>query len=367
MSLVHPAVRFVQAEDGRWLAVNADAGCAFSMNQRTRLLAGLLQRHDRLEAAHEAYERASGTPIPFEAFSRNAMAVADALQKPSTSARDQLTFGFTLLPARCFARLAKPFRWLVDPVYLVATAVLVPVLLALCLRGDSIATSMSLYRQGFAGLSVIMASVLFHEIGHAAALLRHGRVVGRLGAGINLIFPALYTEVLEHAVMGRREKLWLNVSGVYFQALFAHLVVLYSLASGDYPMRHFAAIVYLLALFQLLPLNRQDGVWLISDLMTRNGRSFRAWAQVASLIVATALVALLVTRVLWPYWETCMSLARNSEGFASVGAARHASGLAGTLIVMAWAVRVVRSALALPGRRRTAVISSRHINQGVAP
>jgi hypothetical protein len=211
-----------------------------------------------------------------------------------------------------------------------------------------------MYRQGLVGLTVIMASVVFHEIGHAAALVRHARSVGHLGAGINLIFPALFTEILEHAVMTRREKFWLNISGIYFQTLFGHLVVLYSYVSGDDALRHYALIVYLLAIFQLLPLNRQDGVWLVSDLMTKHDKAFRAWMQTTSMLLAAGLVTFMSTRVVIPYWVSRFAMMEFGLPFFSGSTGRHISGLLGTFIVIAWALRLVRSVLALSGRRRTA-------------
>jgi hypothetical protein len=357
--LLNPAIRFVPASGGRWLAVNAASGGAYDINDKTRLMAEALQQHASMPEAHVAFELAAQERISFEIFERNAKAVRVRLHAPNVTARDQLTVGFTLLPARYFATIARPFQVLIQTPLLIATGLLVPIVLWLCLQQQSLTTSLSVYRHGLVGLLVVMASVVFHEIGHAASLVRHGRSVGHLGAGINLIFPALFTEILEHAVMSRQEKFWLNIAGVYFQALFGHLVVVYSYVSGYASLRPYAVIVYLLALFQVLPLNRQDGVWLVSDLMARNSQTFRAWVQGISMLLAAGLVAFMVTRVAIPYWQNRHAMMEFGLNFFSGNAARHVSGLLGTFIVIAWALRLARSTLAVSGRRRAARIPPR--------
>lgn len=53
------------------------------------------------------------------------------------------------------------------------------------------------------GVSLVVASAAFHELGHAAALRYGGGKVRGMGVGLYLVYPAFYTDVTDNYRLGR--------------------------------------------------------------------------------------------------------------------------------------------------------------------
>ncbi|HEY6502202.1 MAG TPA: hypothetical protein VIZ20_22425 [Streptosporangiaceae bacterium] len=115
-----------------------------------------------------------------------------------------------------------------------------------------------------AGLT--LASLLFHEFGHASACRYGGARPGVIGFGLYLIWPSLYTDVTDAYRLSRAGRLRTDLGGVYFNAIF-----ILGLA-GCYAMT--GRPVFLAAAFldnfqilqQLFPLVRMDGYFILGDL-----------------------------------------------------------------------------------------------------
>ncbi|WP_261994726.1 hypothetical protein [Streptomyces sp. ME109] len=111
-----------------------------------------------------------------------------------------------------------------------------------------------------------VASLLFHEFGHASACRYSGAVPGKIGCGIYLIWPALYTDVTDVYRINRGGRLRTGLGGVYFNAVFM-LVLAACYLLTDQPF--FLASVYLAhfeILEQLMPALRLDGYYILGDL-----------------------------------------------------------------------------------------------------
>ncbi|MGW4198340.1 hypothetical protein [Streptomyces sp. NPDC005004] len=111
-----------------------------------------------------------------------------------------------------------------------------------------------------------VASLLFHEFGHASACRYSGAEPGKIGCGIFLIWPSMYTDVTDVYRAGRAGRLRTGLGGVYFNAVF-----MLGLAAGyaltGQPV--FLAALYLThfeVLEQLMPVVRLDGYYILGDL-----------------------------------------------------------------------------------------------------
>ena len=69
-------------------------------------------------------------------------------------------------------------------------------------------------------LGLIVASMLFHELGHAAACRYGGGRPGAIGAGLYLMLPAFYTNVTDAYRLPRRARVRTDLGGIYFNAVF---------------------------------------------------------------------------------------------------------------------------------------------------
>ncbi|HLK78688.1 MAG TPA: hypothetical protein VKU77_34185 [Streptosporangiaceae bacterium] len=115
------------------------------------------------------------------------------------------------------------------------------------------------------GLSV--ASMLFHECGHAAACRYGGARPGVIGMGIYLIWPAFFTNVTDAYRLGRAGRIRTDLGGVYFNAIFVVLLAAAYLVTGYVPLAGAIMLIHLEIVQQLLPSLRLDGYFILADLV----------------------------------------------------------------------------------------------------
>jgi len=114
------------------------------------------------------------------------------------------------------------------------------------------------------GLTV--ASLVFHEFGHASACRYGGARPGCIGCGLFLIWPSLYTDVTDVYRIGRAGRIRTDLGGVYFNVVFMlGMAGCYFLTGWQF----FLSAVYLghfEVLEQLMPAVRLDGYYILGDL-----------------------------------------------------------------------------------------------------
>ena len=114
------------------------------------------------------------------------------------------------------------------------------------------------------GLTV--ASLVFHEFGHASACRYGGAKPGCIGCGLFLIWPSMYTDVTDVYRIGRGGRIRTDLGGVYFNVVFMlGMGGCYFLTGCQF----FLSAVYLghfEVLEQLMPAVRLDGYYILGDL-----------------------------------------------------------------------------------------------------
>jgi putative peptide zinc metalloprotease protein len=114
--------------------------------------------------------------------------------------------------------------------------------------------------------ALVVLSAVFHECGHAAATRYGGARPGAMGAGLYLVWPALYTDITESYRLGRGGRLRADLGGVYFNAIFMLLTGAAYFCTGFEPLLLMIPLQQLEIAHQLLPLLRLDGYYILSDL-----------------------------------------------------------------------------------------------------
>jgi putative peptide zinc metalloprotease protein len=115
-------------------------------------------------------------------------------------------------------------------------------------------------------LGGVVVATAFHEIGHASAVRYGGARPGVMGVGIYIVWPAFYTDITDAYRLDKRGRLRADLGGVYFNAIFALVVV------GAYAATRFEPLLLLILLQnfailqQALPFLRLDGYYVLSDL-----------------------------------------------------------------------------------------------------
>lgn len=116
-------------------------------------------------------------------------------------------------------------------------------------------------------LIFIMLSSLLHELGHASACKYFNIHHGGIGFGLYLNFPVLYTNVTEIWKLNRKQRLIVNLAGVYFQSVFMICFLLAFFYTNSDILRYFILIINFGFIMTLNPFFKFDGYWIASDLL----------------------------------------------------------------------------------------------------
>ena len=190
-----------------------------------------------------------------------------------------LLAAWTLLPNRLANRLSGYLIWLYTPPgAAVMLASLAGLLAMFCAKDGWRALSLTVLSaaggltpaQLLAVTAAVGLSFVFHELGHSSAALLFNVRVRRIGIGLYWIFPVLFSDVTAVWSLARRQRLLVDVGGIYFQALACIPLLLFGMLTGDPGWRTAAAcgiaVNTLTVVTNLNPLLRYDGYWMYSDL-----------------------------------------------------------------------------------------------------
>lgn len=106
---------------------------------------------------------------------------------------------------------------------------------------------------------------LFHEIGHASACRKYGASPGGIGFGFYLFLPVLFSDVSDAWRLKPKERIVVNIGGIYFEMLLASLMLVGYYIFHDFELLVLPCILILNTLYNLNPFVKYDGYWILSD------------------------------------------------------------------------------------------------------
>ena len=215
----------------------------------------------------EEYSANTGRPVAAAEIEAAYRRVAARIATIDSAGRQTLPSGFwlrvPLLPETLVARLASRLSTLFQPA--VAAA-----LLAFCA-----ATFILLLRHGvglpqhaapiWLGYLLFVASLLAHELGHAAACARFGVAPSDIGFTFYLVYPAFYSDVTPAWQLPRGKRVVVDLGGFFFQFVVTAAGAAAYLAWGWEPLKVAFVLTWYSALFALNPVFRFDGYWVLAD------------------------------------------------------------------------------------------------------
>lgn len=183
--------------------------------------------------------------------------------------------GHVLNPERIHF-IVKPLSKLYSPkvfAVLLAIGVLANIFLIVAMRaqwipaGPAIPVDIQHYLLYIAG---VLGFIVFHEIGHAAAASYYGVLPKKIGFGIYFLFPAFYTDLTDIWKLPRKERIVINMGGIYLQLLVNILLFVVAIninPEGEwyYFIRHFMLFNIIISIYNVNPFFRFDGYWVYSD------------------------------------------------------------------------------------------------------
>jgi len=194
-------------------------------------------------------------------------------EEPARNAKDS-TLGITMRTQVIGPHIIQPIARVLQVFY--RPALLIPLLIIMAVahswlyleHGISKSFMDILYRPwGFPiVLGLLILAGVFHEFGHATALVYGGGQVRGMGAGMYFIYPAFYTDLTDSYRLGRWARVRTDLGGFYFYLIFAlGIISLYFLTGYEFLLLT-VLFINLDILYQSLPFVRLDGYWVMADL-----------------------------------------------------------------------------------------------------
>jgi len=255
--------------------VRLPGGGRFQVSARLADVIRALMKDSRPEAACARLRKAWGrkvSPNDLEAiaarFLRPYGLLADGITvKGEVAQRQPLLVHLPLFSARSLAPLTSVGQGLFAP-SLVCAILLINLGIRYALYLQAPSPSGASQVGGAMWLPVLLLlSILCHELGHVSACRRYGCAHGAIGVGIYAIMPVFYSDVTDSWRLPRRQRMAVDLAGVYFQLIFS--MVVYGLAVLLHWQTAWVALKVTdgMMLLALNPILRFDGYWLFSDLI----------------------------------------------------------------------------------------------------
>jgi putative peptide zinc metalloprotease protein len=200
------------------------------------------------------------------------VAEADALQPvPAPTADPILALGLrgTIMPARVVRALARPFSHFFHvPVIVLVGLTLLTTDVWLLMTADVTAGLDRLIADPLLALPLVLIGLvlpMLHELGHAAGCHYGGGRPGRIGFGVFIVWPAMFTDVTDAYRLSRGARIRTDLGGLYFSVLGILLVTAAYATTGFEVLVLMLITLHMQALQQLIPFIRTDGYYLLGD------------------------------------------------------------------------------------------------------
>ena len=122
-------------------------------------------------------------------------------------------------------------------------------------------------------IGIGILNVLVHEFGHATACECYGAKYGDIGFGFYLLNPSMYTDVTDIWKLDRKHRIIINLSGIYA----GNFIIILSIIFYYYTKKEFLLYAFVIqtieTLYNMNPLAKFDGYWVLTDLLNSSNLS----------------------------------------------------------------------------------------------
>jgi putative peptide zinc metalloprotease protein len=224
------------------------------------------------EQIAEQLSRQRGTPVgaaEVEVAYEQVVAQITAIENKAPQSAPGFWVRTRLLPAQMVQHISGYFAWLFHPMVaaVIIAAMLVMLVLGLrtfgmvhilTLEGEQMSSFLSIY-------GLFLLSLVFHELGHASACTRFGVRPNEIGFAFYWIYPALYTNVNAAWQLNRRQRVVVDLAGVFFQLIAGTIYLFFAwLYHWDIGLKAFTMVLHV-CMFMMNPFFRFDGYWVVAD------------------------------------------------------------------------------------------------------
>lgn len=114
-------------------------------------------------------------------------------------------------------------------------------------------------------LLITLGSILFHEIGHAAALRISGERPGPIGFGFYLLLPSFFTDVTRTWALRPTARYLVDLGGIYFQQIAFCVLACLTLYTNSSETASACYAIDVMCVIAINPVFQFDGYWLLAD------------------------------------------------------------------------------------------------------
>jgi putative peptide zinc metalloprotease protein len=108
---------------------------------------------------------------------------------------------------------------------------------------------------------------VFHEFGHATACKKFNARHKGIGFGFYLFMPVLFADVSDIWKLPPNQRIIVNIAGIYFEMLLATMLLIIFHINHQFPFLIIPLFMVINSLYNLNPLIRYDGYWVMVDLV----------------------------------------------------------------------------------------------------
>ncbi|MDT0641959.1 hypothetical protein RM553_03855 [Zunongwangia sp. F363] len=177
-----------------------------------------------------------------------------------------LKLSFIVIPPKIISKITPYLKFLFQPKVMVSLLImsLVVIIFGIIDKYQMIMT-MDMETSWLPLLILGFLSVTLHEFGHVTATDYFGATHGGIGGGFYLFSPVYFADVTDIWKLRPRQRIIVNMAGIYFELLICSLYVIIGLIFKSNILYLVGLLIFLKTLFNLNPFLRSDGYWVLTD------------------------------------------------------------------------------------------------------
>ncbi len=181
-----------------------------------------------------------------------------------------LKLSFIILNEKKLSKIVKIFYFLFFKKVAITSIILsITIITYLLFTNLELYRSFNLQESLVYFVSIMGLSAMFHEIGHATATNYFGAKHGGIGGGFYLFSPVAFADVTDIWRLKKSQRIVVSLSGVYFEMLFCSLLASLGFFIENNTLMIIAISIGLFSFNNLTPFLRNDGYWILSDLIEK--------------------------------------------------------------------------------------------------
>ncbi len=195
----------------------------------------------------------------------------EGTESQSKRKRNKMLWGRITIIPQIFVEKLKIFKFLFFPKVISLTSICVVLwIIYIYLTNSNVMIVNELMSLRFSDVVLcyvfIMIAGIIHEFGHSIATLTNGGEAGKIGVGVYILMPVLYSDVTDAWRLKKNQRILVDFGGMYLQGIFLIICFFINMFFLDNFIIH---IAILLSGFQILgnlnPFIKLDGYWVLVD------------------------------------------------------------------------------------------------------